>query len=429
MNNISRKEGKLIIKGEARLRGSVKISGAKNSALPIMAASLLPSEGRTKLTNLPRVADVLTLKTAMKKLGVPIHFSEGHALVDSCAIHNSVMPLDDSKKMRASILVTGPLLARAGQAIVAEPGGCVIGKRPIDLHLMGFQALGAKVERLNKEYIRIKANRLRGNKINLPFPSVGATENLMMAACLARGKTIISNAAREPEIIDLANFLITIGARILGAGTSIIEISGVKKLRAAEYKIIPDRIEAGTFIIAAAMAKGKVQIKDVIPEHLTTVAQVIERIGVNISVKRDQNVIIAKGTDRYRATNVTTGPYFGFPTDLQPLLASLLSTSNGVSRITDTVFPQRFSYVNELRRMGADITVLGNSAIVNGVEKLHGTEVLATDLRGGAALILAGLAAEGTTTVNGMSHVDRGYEKIDEKLRKLGASVTRNVCS
>lgn len=428
IRNSPEERDKLIVKGGEKLFGGVKISGAKNAALPIMAASLLPSEGKTKLTNLPMVADVLTMKAAMEKLGVHIHLSEGSASIDACTFNNHIMPLDDSKKMRASVLVAGPLLAKVGEAIIAEPGGCAIGNRPIDLHLMGLQTLGAKVERVNKEYLKIKANKFRGNTINLPFPSVGATENLMMAACLAEGKTIINNAAREPEIVDLANFLTNTGARIVGAGTSIIKIEGVKKLEATKYKIIPDRIEAGTFIMAAAITEGEVQIKDVIPEHLASVIEVLKKIGVNINVERDQNTINVTGMKKYKSINITTVPYPGFPTDLQPLLTSLLSLSKGVSTITDTIFPERFSYVNELRKMGADIIVEGNSATVRGVEKLHGAEVSATDLRAGAALILAGLTAEGTTTVKNVYHIDRGYEKIDEKLRKLGAKVTRSVC-
>jgi UDP-N-acetylglucosamine 1-carboxyvinyltransferase len=418
----------LTIKGGTKLYGNVKVSGAKNAALPIMAASLLPSEGRTKLANLPIVDDVLILKAAMEKLGVHIHFSEDSALIDTDIINNHVMPLDDSKKMRASVLVAGPLLASVGEAIIAEPGGCVIGNRPIDLHLMGFQTLGAKVERMNKEYLKIKADKLKGNTINLPSASVGATENLMMAACLAEGKTIINNAAREPEIVDLANFLTNMGAGILGAGTSIIKIEGVKKLEATEHKTMPDRIEAGTFIMAGAITGGEVQVKDVIPEHIANVIEVLKKVGVSISVELDQNTIVAMGMKKHKAIDVVTASYPGFPTDLQPLLTSLLSLSEGVSMITDTIFPKRFCYVNELRKMGADIMVAGNSAIVKGVKKLHGTEVSATDLRGGAALILSGLAADCATTVNNVYHVDRGYEKIEEKLRNLGARVTRSSC-
>lgn len=417
----------LVIEGGSRLFGSVKISGAKNTALPIMAASILSSEGQTKLENLPIVADVLTLKATMEKLGIRVHLSKNSASIDVCTLDNHVIPLNDSKKMRASILLAGSLLAKVGEVIIAQPGGCVIGNRPIDVHLLGFQTLGAKVERVNKECLKITADRLSGNMITLPFPSVGATENLMTAACLAEGRTIINNAAKEPEIVDLANFLTNMNARIVGAGTPIIKIEGVKKLEATKYKIIPDRIEAGTFIIAAAITGGEVRIKDVMPKHLARVIEVLKRVGVSISVKLGQNTMIAMGMKKHKAINVVADSYPGFPTDLQPLLASLLSLSEGVSTITDTIFPKRFCYVNELRRMGADIMVAGNSAIVRGVKKLHGAEVSATDLRGGAAVILSALAADGATTVNNVYHIDRGYEKIEEKLRKLGAKVVRCV--
>lgn len=418
-------KGSIIIQGGAKLTGKVTISGAKNAALPIMAASLLPSNGKTKLVNVPTVSDVLTLKVAMEKLGAHMHLYEGYALINAYTLNNHIVPLDESKKMRASVLLAGPLLAKVGEVMIAEPGGCVIGNRPIDLHLAGFKALGAKVQRVDDEYLKIKANRLLGNMINLHFPSVGATENIMMTACLAEGKTLIKNAAREPEIVDLANFLVCMGAKVKGAGTSTIKIEGVKELAATEYKVIPDRIEAGTFIIAAAITRGEVQIKSVIPEHLARVIKVLEKVGVRIDVEWSRNAMIVTGMKKYKATDVTTAPYPGFPTDFQPLLTPLLSLSKGVSTVTDAVFPKRFSYVDELRKMGADITVAGNSAIVRGVQKLLGAEVSASDLRAGAALILAGLAAEGETRIKNVHHIDRGYNRFEDKLAKLGAKIKR----
>ena len=414
-----------MIEGGIKLSGAIKISGAKNAALPIMAASLLPFDGQTKIGNLPMVADVLTLKSALEKLGARFNVSDSYTSIDANEINNTVMPIDDTKKMRASFFVTGALLAKFGEVTISQPGGCVIGKRPIDFHLAGFQALGAKIERANEDCIKIKADKLKGAAINLPFPSVGATENLMMSACLAEGQTIINNSALEPEIVDLATFLKKMGARIKGDGTSIIKIDGVKKLNSVDHKIIPDRIEAGSFMIAAAITGGDITINNVVPEHLSILIDALNEAGANAVVKPDGNSVVVNGKTRCNPLNVLTAGFPGFPTDLQPLLASLLSLSTGHSTITDTIFPSRFCYVTELRRLGADITVIKNSASIRGVKELHGAEVYATDLRGGFALILAGLIAKYTTTIKNVHYIDRGYENLTWKLQELGANIIR----
>ncbi len=413
----------LQIIGGRPLKGTVNISAAKNASLPIMAASILPSDGQTKIKNLPMVADVLTLESAMEKLGVRFDVFNNYVSIDANEINNTIMPVEDTKKMRASFFVTGALLAKFGEVMVSQPGGCVIGNRPIDFHLAGFQALGAKIERVSEDYIKIKANKLKGNTINLPFPSVGATENLMMAACLAEGQTIINNSALEPEIVDLANFLRKMGARIKGDGSSIIKIDGVKKLNSVDYRIIPDRIEAGSFMIAAAMTDGHVTVNNVIPEHLASLIYILKKVGATVTIADDHKSLTVKGKNKFNPLNVVTACYPDFPTDLQPLLTSMLSLSNGVSTVTDTIFPKRFCYVTELRRMGADITVINNSAVVRGVEKLHGAEVFATDLRGGFALVLAGLVVKGPTTIKNVHFIDRGYENLPQKLQQLGASI------
>jgi UDP-N-acetylglucosamine 1-carboxyvinyltransferase len=419
---------KMVIEGSAKLSGSVIVSGAKNAALPILAASILSSES-VMIENLPIVDDVLTLKAAMETFGVSVQVFDHSACINASNIINHIMYAKYSKKIRASVLVAGSLLGRFGEAIIAEPGGCVIGNRPIDLHLMGFRALGAKIEQQNKGYLRISAGRLKGTKINLPFPSIGATENIMIAACLAEGQTIINNSALEPEIVDLANFLRKMGARIKGDGSSIIKIDGVKKLNSVDYKIIPDRIEAGSFMIAAAMTGGQVTVNNVIPEHLARLIDILNKVGATVTIDGDYNSITVKGKNSFNPLNVVTACFPGFPTDLQPLLTSMLSLSKGVSTITDTVFPKRFCYVTELRRMGADITVINNSAVVRGIERLHGAEVFATDLRGGFALVLAGLVAKDTTTIKNVHFIDRGYENLPQKLQQLGASIIRELSS
>jgi UDP-N-acetylglucosamine 1-carboxyvinyltransferase len=412
---------KIVIKGGRKLKGTVNISGAKNAALPIMAASLLPYQGRTKLLNVPMVNDVLTLGRALDKLGARVHLSEYCALIDTNNVDNYMMPLGESKEMRASILVTGPLLARFGQVIVTEPGGCLIGNRPIDIHLAGFKALGAKVKKVNKQYLKIEANFLEGNKINFRFPSVGATENLMMAACLAKGKTTIENAAREPEIVDLANFLACMGAKIKGAGSSTIKIEGIKELVATEYTIMPDRIETGTYLVAAAITHGSILLKNSDLTLLGKVVSKMRKVGVEIE-EVDEGVRIAS-SDTFHPINLVTEVYPGFPTDMQPIITPLLSIADGESTIKEAIFDQRFHHVPELRKMGAKINLCGNTIFINGVTKLRGAEVKARDIRSGGSLILAGLVAEGETTITGVNQILRGYEKPLEKLRNVGAEL------
>jgi UDP-N-acetylglucosamine 1-carboxyvinyltransferase len=414
--------------GGSPLNGTVTISAAKNASLPIIAASILASSGQTEIGNLPLVADVLTLKSALEKIGTSIKVSENHATIDANQIEHTILPEDDTKKMRASFFVTGALLARFGEVTVSQPGGCVIGSRPIDFHLDGFKTLGAKVERLNEHYIKISASKLVGNTINLPFPSVGATENLMMAACLAEGHTKIQNAALEPEIVDLANFLRKMGAKIKGDCTSTIDIDGVSQMQSVKYDIIPDRIEAGSYMLAAAITGGEVSVKNVVPDHVLSLIDALRKIGANITIT-DNRSLMVKGTNKIQSFNVVTECFPGFPTDLQPLLVALLSISNGVSTVTDTIFPKRFCYVTELARLGADITVADNSAVVRGVKRLRGADVYATDLRGGFALIIAALVAKGTTTIRNVHYIDRGYQNVTQKLQQLSANITRNLDS
>jgi len=424
-NILSDKGSKMVIEGGKPLVGDVKISGSKNAALPIMAAALLSSNGTTKLENLPIVSDILTLADILRQLGASVNISGNSALISASEIGTHKVSLDNSKRMRASYLVAGPLLARTGEAIIAQPGGCVIGDRPIDLHLSGFQKLGAKIEHLNKDYVKLTADRLKGCQIDLPFPSVGATENLMLAASFAEGRTIITNAAREPEIIDTADFLTRVNARITGAGTSVVKIDGVKRIIAGKHKIIPDRIEAGSFMIASAITGGEIQIKNIEPEHLIAVQNLLEKIGVRVTLEPDSNTMVVISPNKLSNAHVTAIGYPGFPTDLQPLMTALLSLSNGESTVTDAVFPHRFCYVSELNRMGASIKVKGNTATIQGVTRFFGDTVCATDLRAGFALIMAGLAAQGKTIIDNMHYVDRGYENVAEKLKKLGASITR----
>lgn len=414
----------LMVEGGNCLDGRVQASGAKNAALPIMAASIL-AEGTIKLDNFPIVGDVITLKKILEALGMRITFSNnGSASLSSDSIISHILPSEECKRMRASFFVTGPLLSKFGEATVTLPGGCVIGNRPVDIHLKGFKALGAKIKPINGETIRIEADRLVGSKIVFPFPSMGATENLMMAASIAKGKTELFNVAREPEIIDLAKFLNNIGAKIEGAGTEIIKIEGVRELNYGTHKIIPDRIEAGTYSVAAAISNGNIQIENIKIEHLEKLIAILKKIGVFVETDYHRKTLNIFGSENYQAVEVSTGPFPGFPTDLQPILVSLLSISNGQSIVTDTVFPKRFCYVSELQKMNAQISVMNNSAVVDGVKSLNGTDVFATDLRGGAALILAGLVANGRTTISNFSMIKRGYERIEEKLDKIGANVT-----
>jgi UDP-N-acetylglucosamine 1-carboxyvinyltransferase len=412
---------KIIVKGGCRLQGAIRISGAKNAALPIMAASLLAQDGRTRLLNVPMVSDVLTLKEILEKLDVSILLSETCALIDVSSLGDHVVPLAESKRMRASVFLAGPLLARFGQVMITEPGGCVIGNRPIDMHLEGFKALGARVHRVDSEYIKIEAPVLRGSRIQLRFPSVGVTENLIMASCLAKGNTVIENAAREPEVVDLANFLTNMGAKIDGCGSSVVRIEGVDELVSTEYSIIPDRIETGTYAVAAALTHGDVLLKNTYLSFLGNVVSKLQEVGVEIQ-QSDEGIQVTS-RDRFQPTKVVTSVYPGFPTDMQSIITPLLSLADGKSSIRETIFERRFNHVPELRKMGADLEVSGDTLFVRGVKEMRGTKVEAFDLRSGASLLLAGLAAKGETEITGVDKIYRGYEDPLMKLKKLGAEV------
>ncbi len=415
---------KYLINGGKKLEGTVKLSGAKNSALKLMAASLLCSQ-KVVLKNIPEINDVFTMAKVLKEIGTGVRFykSSDKSIVeiDTSGINRFEASYELVSQMRASIIVLGPLLARFGRAKVALPGGCNIGSRKIDLHLFGLELLGAKIE-VEHGFIEAKANSLHGTLIPLSFPSVGATENVMMAATLANGTTIIENAAREPEIVDLADFLNKAGAKIKGAGTSTIEIGGVNSLKPEEHAVIPDRIEAGTFIMAGILTGGNVTVENACCEHLKIVLAKLKEAGAWIKEFPDKIRVSSRGL---KSVNAVTLPYPGFPTDLQAPMAVLLSLADGTSIITENVFESRFMVVDELNRMGADLNIHGHHLIVKGVGKLSGTTVCAPDLRGGAALVLAGLAAKGKTEVLNIFHIDRGYENFDKKLRLLGADIER----
>ncbi|MBQ1866722.1 MULTISPECIES: UDP-N-acetylglucosamine 1-carboxyvinyltransferase [Selenomonas] len=416
---------KLIIHGGNRLEGRVKISGAKNAVLPIIAATLLGQDAPSLLDEVPALEDVHTITEVLKKLGVKAEFdSSKHQLkVDSTVIGSCEAPYDLVRKMRASFLIMGPLLARCGQAKISLPGGCAIGTRPIDLHLKGFEALGAEIN-IGHGFIEAKAPEgLKGAKIYLDFPSVGATENILMAASMAEGQTILENPAQEPEIVDLANYLNVMGAKIRGAGTNVIKIDGVPKLMGCDYTIIPDRIEAGTYMVAAAMTKGDVYIENAISEHLKPVIAKLKEAGVTI--EEDVNGIRVACDKRTKAVDIKTMPYPGFPTDMQAQFMALLTVSEGSGLVTETVFENRFMHVDELKRMGANIKIDGRTSVVEGVETLMGCQVKATDLRAGAAMVLAGLVAEGETQVGYIHHIDRGYDNLVAKLVGLGADICR----
>ncbi|MDN5293038.1 MAG: UDP-N-acetylglucosamine 1-carboxyvinyltransferase [Eubacteriales bacterium] len=412
---------KLIIEGGTPLEGTVRISGAKNAVLPILAASLL-ANSPCYIHDVPDLADVETMVQVLASLGVKVERDGDTIMVNAEKITSVEAPYHYVRKMRASFLVMGPLLARLGEARIFLPGGCAIGVRPIDLHLKGFEALGAKIE-MEQGFIRAKASRLKGNHIYLDFPSVGATENIMMAATLAEGQTVIENAAEEPEVVDLANFINAMGGRVKGAGTKVIRIDGVESLRGARHTVIPDRVEAGTFMVAAAITGGRVRVENVIVNHVKPVMAKLREAGVII--EEEENGLLVQGTDRISPVDIKTLPYPGFPTDMQPQMMALLTLADGNSLITETVFENRFMHVDELRRMGAKIKIEGHTAFVEGVEYLSGAPVKATDLRAGAALVLAGLAARGTTEVGCLHHIDRGYERLEEKLQQLGAKIKR----
>lgn len=410
------------ILGPAKLSGTVQISGAKNSALKLMAASIL-SDDTITLKNIPNIKDVRTMAAVLRVIGMKTEFKKRSVLEITAGNKlGHEAPYELVSQMRASIIVLGPLLARLGKARVAMPGGCNIGSRKIDLHIRGLKYLGAKIK-VDRGFIEAKAKKLIGTEIILDYPSVGATENILMAAVLAEGKTVIENAAREPEITDLANFLNKIGAKIKGLGTARLEIEGVKCLKGCEYPVLPDRIETGTLMIAAAITKGNLRIENTSGEYLELVVSKMRSMGVNI--REGDNFIEVDGDCELNAVDIVTLPYPGFPTDLQAQILALLSLAKGTSILTENVFDNRFMAVDELNRMGADIRTEGHHAVVNGVKSFSGVPVTARDLRGGAALVLAGIAAKGVTEVYDIEHIDRGYEQFEEKLRSVGAQITR----
>lgn len=415
---------KLIVKGGNRLVGAVKTSGAKNAVLPIIAASILGTTP-SHLDEVPMLEDVHTISEVLKCLGLAVECSpEKNVLdIDSTDITSYEAPYELVRTMRASFLVMGPLLARIGKARISMPGGCAIGARPIDIHLKGFEALGVKIEQ-GHGYIEASAPEgLKGTSIYFDFPSVGATENIMMAASLAEGTTILENAAEEPEIVDLANYLNKMGAKIRGAGTDTIRIEGVDKLHGADYTIIPDRIEAGTYMIAAAMTGGDIVVENVLPEHQKPLIAKLREAGAVVEEDIDKVRVIGKNP--LKAVSIKTLPYPGFPTDMQAQMMAMMVIAEGRSKVTETVFENRFMHVVELNRMGAQISTEGRSAVIDGPCKLTGCDVRATDLRAGAAMILAGLVAEGTTRIGDLHHIDRGYENIVAKLKNLGADIER----
>ena len=413
---------KLLITGGKPLTGEVKISGAKNSVLPILAASLLTGE-EVIIGNVPHLQDVTTTISLLTEMGAKISIDEKMKVsIDASSVNKFYAPYEMVKTMRASILVLGPLLAKFGEAKVSLPGGCAIGSRPVNLHIEGLKAMGANIKVVDG-YIVAKAKKLKGAKISFSTATVTGTENIMMAAALASGKTVIKNAAKEPEIIDLANCLRLMGAKIEGDGSSIIIINGVNKLKGCNYDVLPDRIETATFLVAAAITRGKLTLTHTRPDTIKIVIDKLRKAGARISIKND--IIILEAKSQLDAINITTNPYPDFPTDMQAQFIALNAISKGKSRVVESVFENRFMHVQELIRMGADIDINGNTAIINGVKGLTGAPVMATDLRASASLILAGLVANGETIVDRIYHIDRGYECIEEKLTKIGASIKR----
>ncbi len=413
---------KIIVEGGRSLKGEVKIGGAKNAALPILVSSLL-ADGENTYHNVPKLQDIESVKSLLSHLGAKIE-SEGNTVrIDASGLCNSEAPYDLVRKMRASVLVLGPLVARLKKARVSLPGGCAIGARPINLHLKGLAQLGASIE-LNHGYVEASAERLKGNDIYFDIPTVTGTENLMMAAALAEGVTTLRNAAREPEIVALANILNKMGAKIKGVGNSVITIEGVSALHPVTASIIPDRIEAGTFMVASMLTGGDVTITDCEPDHLRGVINKLKITGADISVE-GKSIRVKGGQNGIESVDVKTLPYPGFPTDMQAQFMVLMSVAKGLSIISETIFENRFIHVSELKRMGADIIISGNSAVIKGVPMLSAAPVMATDLRASASLILAGLAARGTTEVHRVYHLDRGYEAIEKKFAALGAAIRR----
>ena len=412
---------RLIVSKSDRLVGEVMVSGAKNAVLPIIAATLLV-EGKSVIKGVPNLSDVNVMCDLLRYLGAVVEFEKDTLTIDAKNITKNEAPYELVGKMRASFLVLGPLIARFKRATVSMPGGCPIGTRPIDLHLKGFKMLNTKVE-IEHGCIDAYTTDLMANHIYLVFPSVGATENIIMAASLADGITVIENAAEEPEIVDLANFINEMGGKVRGAGTNTIRITGVKKLNEVEHTVIPDRIEAGTYMVAAAVTRGDIIVRNVINDHLRPVIAKLIEVGCKINEEGDFVRVV--GPDIIKATDIKTMPHPGFPTDMQSLFMTLLSVSDASSLVTETVFENRFMNVNELKRMGADIKIEGKSALVTGVKELQGTSVKATDLRAGASLILAGLIANGESEISDIHHIDRGYVDIENKIRALGGKIRR----
>jgi UDP-N-acetylglucosamine 1-carboxyvinyltransferase len=414
---------KLQIQGGVPLEGEVRISGAKNATLPILAAALL-ADDPVVVANVPHLNDVTTTVELLGRMGATVTIDERMCIeVDPSTVRECFAPYELVKTMRASILVLGPLVARYGRADVSLPGGCAIGARPVNIHVAGLQAMGADIT-IEGGYIRARAARLKGARLVLETVTVTGTENLMMAAVLADGETIIENAAREPEVVDLANFLTAMGAHVHGAGTDKIVVQGVERLRGTRYEVLPDRIESGTYLVAGAITRGRVRIKNTRPEHLDAVLVKLEQAGARLGVGENWVEVDMRGR-RPRAVDVRTAPYPGFPTDMQAQFAALNTVAEGVGTVTETIFENRFMHMLEMRRLGAEIRLEGNTAIIHGVERLTAAPVMATDLRASASLVLAGLVAEGRTDVERIYHIDRGYETIEEKLAQLGAQIKR----
>jgi UDP-N-acetylglucosamine 1-carboxyvinyltransferase len=412
---------KIVIRGGERLIGEMEVSGSKNAVLPIFAASLL-AEGENLFHQVPNLMDVRTIIRVLSNLGVKVGKEEKSYRVDATDISTHEAPYEMVKTMRASILVLGPLVARMGKARVSLPGGCAIGARPVNLHLMGLEALGAKIE-IRHGYIEAEAHGLRGASITFDIPTVTGTENLMMAAVMAKGKTTLQNAAMEPEVMELADVLTKMGAKIKGAGTSVIEIEGVRSLHAIEHTVIPDRIEAGTLMVAAGLTRGNIKLLRCPLHHMEAIVKKLRQSGMEIEPEGDGARVV--GNRRIRSVDVKTLPYPGFPTDMQAQFMVLMSLAKGLSVISETIFENRFIHVSELIRMGADIRIVGNSAIIQGVENLSGAPVMGSDLRASASLVVAGVGAEGVTEVSRVYHLDRGYEGLDKKLAQLGANIKR----
>ena len=413
---------KLIINGGKKIYGDIEISGAKNAAVAILPAVVLASKGVCTIENIPNIEDVKCSLKILESLGCEITVEDNRAIINSENINTHKANIEEVTKMRASYYLLGSLLSRFKKASVDMPGGCSIGVRPIDQHIKGFEALGAKVQ-IEHGAVLVEADKLVGSNIYFDVVSVGATINVMMAAVLAEGTTVLENAAKEPHVVDVANFLNTMGANIKGAGTDVIRITGVEELRGCTYSVIPDQIEAGTYMIAAAACGGEVRIKNVIPKHLESISAKLIEMGVEI-IEEDDSLIV-KSDGKLKGANIKTLPYPGFPTDVQQPMSALLTIARGRSIINESIWESRYKHVDELKKMGANIKVEGRTAIIDGVPKLTGAEIRATDLRAGAAMVIAGLIAEGTTVVTGLEHIDRGYPHIEDKLVKLGADIKR----